>query len=59
MVLSDVNTAGGVGEDCVQDPWNRILPEGYGAAVRDLKKAFDVVVVRRKDAGTPLKDGLV
>ena len=27
---------------------NPVLPEGYDAVVRDMKKAYDVVVVRRK-----------
>ena len=34
----------------VYDPWTVILPAGYAAVVVDLKKAYDVVVVRRKDA---------
>ena len=32
------------------DPWVVISPEGYAAVVADLKRAYDVVVVRRKDA---------
>ena len=32
------------------DPWAVISPEGYAALVSDLKRAYDVVVVRRKDA---------
>ena len=50
MLLSALNIAGGVCEDSVYDPWNVILPGGNGAVVNDLKKAFDVVVVRWKDA---------
>ena len=50
MLLSAVNVAGGVCEDSVFDPWNVILPEGYGAIVNDLKEAYDVVVLHRKDA---------
>ena len=49
MLLSAVNIAGSVCEDSVYDPWVRLLPEGYDALVRDLKKAYDVVVVCRKD----------
>ena len=50
MLLSAVNLAGSVCEDCVYDSWTVILPEGYAAVVADLKRAYDVVVVRRKDA---------
>ena len=50
MGLSAVNIAGSVCEDSVYDPYNHILPEGSGAVVDDLKRAYDVVVVRRKDA---------
>ena len=50
MLLSAVKIAGTVCEDSVYDPWNVILPEGYAAVVADLKRAYDVVVVRRKDA---------
>ena len=32
------------------DPWAVICPEGYAAVVADLQKAYDVVVVRRKEA---------
>ena len=48
MLLSAVNIAGSVCEDSVYDPWNLILPEGYGAIVNVLKKAYKVVVFRRK-----------
>ena len=50
MLLSAVNVAGSVCEDSVYDPWAVISPEGYTAVVSDLKRAYDVVVVRRKDA---------
>ena len=50
MLLSAVNVAGSVCEDSVYDPWVVIPPEGYAAVVTDLKRAYDVVVVRRKDA---------
>ena len=50
MLLSAVNAAGSVCEDSVYDPWIVILPEGCAAVVADLKRAYDVVVVRRKDA---------
>ena len=50
MLRSAVDVAGSVCEDSVYDPWTVILPEGYAAVVADLKRAYDVVVVRRKDA---------
>ena len=50
MMLSAVNVAGSVCEDSVYDPWAVISPEGYAAVVADLERAYDVVVVRRKDA---------
>ena len=50
MLLSAVNVAGSVCEDSVYDPWAVISVEGYAAVVSDLKRAYDVVVVRRKDA---------
>ena len=49
-LLSAVYVAGSVCEDSVYDPWAVILPEGYAVVVADLKRAYDVVVVRRKDA---------
>ena len=50
MLLSAVNVAGSVCEDSVYDPWTVISSEAYAAVVADLKRAYDVVVVRRKDA---------
>ena len=50
MLLSAVDVAGSVCEDSVYDPWAVICPEGYAAVVSDLRKAYDVVVVRRKEA---------
>ena len=50
MLLSTVNVVGSVCEDSVYDPWAVICPERYAAVVSDLRKAYDVVVVRRKEA---------
>ena len=50
MLLSAVNVAGSVCEDSVYDPWAAICLEGYAAVVSHLRKAYDVVVVRRKEA---------
>ena len=49
-LLSAVSVAGSVCEDSVYNPWAVISAEGYAAVVSDLKRAYDVVVVRRKDA---------
>ena len=32
------------------EPWANVLPDGYEATLVDLKNAYDVVVVRRKEA---------
>ena len=50
MLLCAVNVAGSVCEDSVYDPWAVICPEGFAAVVSDLRKAYDVVVVRQKEA---------
>ena len=50
MLLSAVNVAGSVYEDSVYDRWAFISPKGYAAVVSDLKRACDVVLVRRTDA---------
>ena len=50
MLLSAVNVAGSDCEDSVYDPWAVISAQGYAAVISDLKRAYDVVVVRRKDA---------
>ena len=50
MLLSAVNVAGSVCEESAYNPWTVISPEGYAAVVADLKRAYDVVVVCRKEA---------
>ena len=50
MLLRAVDVAGSVCEDSVYDPWVVVCPEGYAAVVFDLRKANDVVVVRRIEA---------
>ena len=49
MLLSAVNVAGSVCADSMYDPWAVVYAEGHAAVVSDLKRAFDVVVVRRKE----------
>ena len=50
ILPSAVNVAGSVCEDSVYDPWAVVSAEGYAAVVSDLKRAYDVVVVRRRGA---------
>ena len=50
MLLSAVNIAGSVCEDSVYDPWAVRCAGGYAVVVSDLKRAYDVVVARRKEA---------
>ena len=50
MLRSAVNVAGSVCENSVYDPWTVFSAEEYAAVLCDLKRAYDVVVVRRKDA---------
>ena len=50
LLLSAVNIAGSVCEDSAYDPWNLTLLEGIVAVVDELKRAYDVVDVRQKDA---------
>ena len=50
MLLSAVNIAGSVSEDFIYEPWSVIIPEGNGAVVDDLKRAYDFVVLRHKEA---------
>ena len=49
MLLSAVNVAGSVCVDSVYNPWTVMLPEGNSAVAADLRRTYDVVVVRRKD----------
>ena len=50
LIMSAVNVAGAIREKLNFDPRENVLPEGYEATVVDLKKAFDALVVRWKDA---------
>ena len=42
--------AGFILDKSTYEPWANVLPEGYEATVVDLKKAYDAIVVRRKNA---------
>ena len=50
LLVSAVNAAGSMREQSTCDPCANVLPEGYEATLVDLRKAYDVVVVRRKEA---------
>ena len=50
LLVSAVNAAGLIRDQSTCEPWANVLPEGYQATLVDLRKAFDAVVFRRKDA---------
>ena len=50
LLVSAVNVAGSIREQSTCEPWANVLPEGYEATSVDLRKAYDAVVVRQKEA---------
>ena len=50
LLVSAVNAAGSMRDQSTCEPWTTVLPDGYEATLVDLRKAYDVVVVRRKEA---------
>ena len=50
LLVTAVNAAGSERGQSTSDPWANVLPEGYEAFLVDLRKAYDVVVIRRKEA---------
>ena len=50
LLVSAVNAAGSMRDQSICEPWAGVLPDGYEATLVDLRKAYDVVVVRRKEA---------
>ena len=50
LFVSAVNAAGSMCDQSTCEPWASVLPDGNEATLVDLKKAYDVVVVRRKEA---------
>ena len=50
LLVSAVKAAGSMRDQSTCEPWANLLPEGYEATLVDLKKAYDAVVVRRKEA---------
>ena len=49
-MMSAVSAAGSMRDQSTCEPWASVLPDGYEATFADLRKAYDVVVVRRKEA---------
>ena len=50
LLVSAVNVAGSMRDQSTCEPWVSVLPDGFEATLVDLKKAYDVVVVGRKEA---------
>ena len=50
LLVSAVNAAGSMRDQSTCEPWASVLPDSYEATLVDLRKAYDVVVVRRKEA---------
>ena len=50
LLVSAVNAAGSMRDQSSCERWANVLPDGYEATLADLRKAYDVVVVRRKEA---------
>ena len=50
LLVSAVNAAGSMRDQSTYEPWASVLLDSYEATLVDLRKAYDVVVVRRKEA---------
>ena len=50
MLVFAVNIAGSIRDQSNCEPWTNVLPEGYEATFVDLRKAYEAVVVRLKEA---------
>ena len=50
LLVSAVNAAGSMRDQSTCEPWANVLLEGYEATLVFLKKTYDAVVVRRKEA---------
>ena len=50
LLVSAIDAAGSIRDQSNCEPWADVLPEGYEATLVDLRKAYDAVVVRRKEA---------
>ena len=56
LLVSAIDAAGSIRDQSNSEPWANVLHEGYEATLVDLRKAYDAVVVRRKEAHQ--RDGL-
>ena len=50
-----MNFAGSIRDRSTCEPWANVLPEGYEATLMDLRKKYEAVVVRRKEARDTLE----
>ena len=50
LLVSAIDAAGSIRDQSNCEPWANVFPEGYEAALVDLRKAYDAVIVRRKEA---------
>ena len=50
LLVSAIDAAGSIRDQSTCEPWVNVLPEGYEATLVDLRKAYDAVLVRRKEA---------
>ena len=50
LLVSAVNAADSMRDQSTCEPWASVLPDSYEATLVDIRKAYDVVVVRRKEA---------
>ena len=48
LLVSAIDAAGSIREQSNCEPWANVPPEGYEAALIDLRGAYDAVVVGRK-----------
>ena len=55
LLVFAIDAAGSMRDQSTCEPWANVLPDGYEATLVDLKKAYDVVVVRRKEARDTLQ----
>ena len=50
LLVSAIDAAGSIRDHSNCEPWANVLPEGYEATLVHPRKAYDAVVVRRKEA---------
>ena len=50
LLVSAIDAAGSIRDQSNCEPWTNVLREGSEATLVDLRKAYDAVVVRRKEA---------